>query len=153
LEADHASLAGALRGRGLGRPERPFSSAGALPASDAGCNRGPGLGDASRASLLGSASNRLRAAAERRPAGALRVGGLSVPGPSWGHQPDDATPTPGDLETMGARRPDGVVAAGSRARLPSGGWDLSQGADRNRRPLEVLRIRSPHGQRANPVGL
>src|SRR5580693_6179815 len=117
VSADHAPLAGAQRKRWAGGPGRPVEPAHALPAPNASGSGGDGARNASSPSLLGSASNRLRIGSQTHPAGALRVGGLSVPGAGCSHRPDQSTPAPRDLEALGAELSDGAVAAGRRAWL------------------------------------
>ena len=95
----------------------------------------------------------LELARKRHPASALRVGGISQLGQGWGHRPQAPAAAPGALQTLGAGHPDGPLAAGGGGRLPPRRRFDRQGADRNRRPLEVLRVSPTDAPRTHEQGV
>jgi transposase-like protein len=81
------------------------------------------------------------------------VGGLPGAGACGHDRPNSAGSAFTQVETLGTRRADGVVADGHRGRLPAGRWHLSESLDRHRRPLSDVRGRTVDGPRTHPRGL
>jgi len=141
--ANDACVAGSLRARGHGGDGRPVAPAEPLPPSDGGPGRGAGPGDAAAQAVLGPASTGPGGGKERRDPDAVGLSDLSLPAPGGPDSASSEAVATRGLETMGAGRGDGAVAAGLGRRVSSRRWHDRQGRDRAGRPLEVLRRGSP----------
>src|SRR5205823_8709154 len=107
---DAAPLAGPLRGERAGGVARPLASAGAMSAPDARRGRSPGARAASGAPILGRTATGAGVDAQTGHPGTLEVIGLPLSGARRRHRAGQAAPPEGDLEALGARRPDGALA-------------------------------------------
>src|SRR5438128_5631786 len=133
--ANDACVAGALRGSGHGGDGQPVSPADPLPTPDAGPDRGAGAGDAALQAVLGPASTGPGAGQERRDPDPVGLRDLSLSAPGGLDPTGSEAVAAGGLETLGAGRGDGAVAAGRGRWLSSRRWHHGQGPDRAGRPL------------------
>src|SRR5438128_7120317 len=110
--ANDACVAGSLRARGHGGDGRPVAPTDPVPPSDAGPDRGAGAGDAALQAVLGPASPDPGVGQERRDPDPVGLSDLSLSAPGGLDSTGSEAVAARGLETLGAWRRDGAVAAG-----------------------------------------